>query len=76
LNEFHFPVEALCQEEWMAEATPGFASCKVADNVKTHEAWGLGISSFFGVRGGSDVLELKFFNPADLQKPPPKTSGR
>ena len=32
---------------WKNGATYGFASYKVADNVKKHEAWGLGVYAAF-----------------------------
>ena len=32
---------------WAHSSTKGFASYKVADNVKSHEAWGLGIYTVF-----------------------------
>jgi hypothetical protein len=34
-------------EAWNDEGKPGYASYKVADNVQNHEAYGLGIYSFF-----------------------------
>jgi hypothetical protein len=34
-------------QSWNDQGAPGFASYKVADHVKGHEAWGLGIYSFF-----------------------------
>lgn len=34
-------------EEWNDNGKPGYASYKVADHVREHEAWGLGIYSFF-----------------------------
>jgi hypothetical protein len=37
------PYDVPDQEGWMSGETLGFASYKVAETVKTHEAWGLGI---------------------------------
>ncbi|MEP7706100.1 hypothetical protein [Paraglaciecola sp. 25GB23A] len=34
-------------EEWNDDGKPGYASYKVADNVQNHQAYGLGIYSFF-----------------------------
>lgn len=48
------PYDPPDQERYMAGATPGYASYKVADSVGEHAAWGLGIYSFFGVRGERD----------------------
>ncbi|KAI1088730.1 glycoside hydrolase family 55 protein [Rostrohypoxylon terebratum] len=43
------PYDPPNQESWMSKGgrTNGFASYKVADNVTDHEAWGLGIYSYF-----------------------------
>ncbi|KAI3336922.1 glycoside hydrolase family 55 protein [Xylariaceae sp. AK1471] len=41
------PYDPPDQGSWMRGITNGFASYKVADNVTSHEAWGLGIYSFF-----------------------------
>ncbi|KAI1147376.1 hypothetical protein F4825DRAFT_151539 [Nemania diffusa] len=35
------------QKSWMCEGANGYASYKVADTVTSHEAWGLGIYSYF-----------------------------
>lgn len=40
-------------EAWNDDGKAGYASYKVADHVRQHSAWGLGIYSFF--RGGSTV---------------------
>jgi hypothetical protein len=48
------PYDPPSQELWMAGDTLGYASYKVADHVQEHEAWGLGIYSFFGVREDED----------------------
>ena len=37
-----------------ADSGAGYASYKVADHVQGHEAWGLGIYSFFGVHQQTD----------------------
>ncbi|KAI1176012.1 hypothetical protein F4777DRAFT_291357 [Nemania sp. FL0916] len=41
------PYDPPDQKSWMCGKTNGFASYKVADTVTSHEAWGLGIYSYF-----------------------------
>ncbi|KAI0442063.1 hypothetical protein F4803DRAFT_520799 [Xylaria telfairii] len=41
------PYDPPCQTAWMSGSTNGFASYKVADTVTNHQAWGLGIYSYF-----------------------------
>ncbi|RWA14203.1 hypothetical protein EKO27_g898 [Xylaria grammica] len=41
------PYDPPDQVSWMCGTTNGFASYKVADTVTRHEAWGLGIYSYF-----------------------------
>lgn len=43
------PYDVPSQSVWMSHngTVNGYASYKVADNVTTHEAWGLGVYSFF-----------------------------
>lgn len=41
------PYEPPSNEVWNDNGKPGFASYKVADHVEEHQAWGLGIYSFF-----------------------------
>ena len=41
------PYDVPDQASWMNGKTNGFASYKVADAVTDHEAWGLGVYSFF-----------------------------
>jgi hypothetical protein len=48
------PYDPPDQASYMAGETLGYASYKVADSVHEHAAWGLGIYSFFGVRGDRD----------------------
>lgn len=48
------PYDPPGQAAWRTGDRKGFASYKVADGVKSHEAWGLGIYSFFGVRQDRD----------------------
>ena len=48
------PYDPPDQESFMAGATLGYASYKVAESVRNHAAWGLGIYSFFGVREDQD----------------------
>lgn len=41
------PYDVPEQSSWMRGDVTGFAAYKVADTVKTHEAWGLGMYCFF-----------------------------
>jgi hypothetical protein len=41
------PYHPPSNEEWNDEGNPGYASYKVGDDVQNHEAYGLGIYSFF-----------------------------
>ena len=41
------PYDVPDQSSWMSGKTNGFASYKVADRVTSHEAWGVGVYSFF-----------------------------
>ncbi len=41
------PYEPPSNEVWNDNGKPGFASYKVAEQVEQHQAWGLGIYSFF-----------------------------
>ena len=41
------PYDVPNQASWMSGSINGYASYKVADTVTSHEAWGLGIYSFF-----------------------------
>ncbi|NSW94803.1 MAG: hypothetical protein HPY62_08885, partial [Bacteroidales bacterium] len=41
------PYDPPSREAWKHNGTYGYASYKVAGNVKTHEAWGLGIYNVF-----------------------------
>jgi hypothetical protein len=41
------PYDPPSQEAWRSPAGDGFASYKVADKVRTHEAWGLGVYHVF-----------------------------
>jgi hypothetical protein len=43
------PYDPPNQAAWMHDGVNGFAAYKVADSVKTHEAWGLGSYCFFNV---------------------------
>lgn len=43
------PYDPPNQAAWMHDGINGYASYKVADSVKTHEAWGLGSYCFFNV---------------------------
>jgi len=41
------PYDPPSQDEWRHESVNGYASYKVADSVKTHQAWGLGVYCVF-----------------------------
>jgi hypothetical protein len=41
------PYDPPSQQAWMHDGIRGYASYKVADSVKTHEAWGLGVYCVF-----------------------------
>jgi hypothetical protein len=41
------PYDPPSQEAWRHGQVGGYASCKVADSVTTHEAWGLGVYCVF-----------------------------
>jgi hypothetical protein len=41
------PYDVPNQSAWMSGSTAGYASYKVADSVTSHEAWGLGVYSYF-----------------------------
>ena len=41
------PYDPPSQESWSHNGVKGYASYKVADSVTTHQAWGLGIYSYF-----------------------------
>jgi hypothetical protein len=43
------PYDPPNQAAWMHDGVNGFAAYKIADSVKTHEAWGLGSYCFFNV---------------------------
>lgn len=43
------PYDPPNQAAWMNGSTKGYAAYKVADTVKTHEAWGMGSYCFFNV---------------------------
>jgi hypothetical protein len=43
------PYDPPDQASWQHDGVNGFAAYKVTDNVKTHEAWGLGSYCFFNV---------------------------
>lgn len=45
------PYEPPSNEVWNDYGKPGYASYKVADKVEEHQAWGLGIYSFFRGEG-------------------------
>lgn len=43
------PYDPPDQAAWSHDGIDGFASCKVADEVRIHPAWGLGAYRFFNV---------------------------
>jgi hypothetical protein len=47
LYQSEIPYDPPSQPEWMNGEVRGYASYKVSDHVKTHEAWGLGIYCVF-----------------------------
>jgi hypothetical protein len=53
------PYDPPSQAAWMHDGINGFAAYKVANSVKTHEAWGLGSYSFFNV--GPDIHATSAF---------------
>jgi len=55
------PYDVPNQGSWMDGVKNGFASYKVADSVTTHEAWGLGVYSYF--RDSASKLENAIETP-------------
>ena len=49
LFQNEMPYDPPNQAAWMNDGVKGFAAYKIADDVKTHEAWGLGSYCFFNV---------------------------
>lgn len=47
MYQSEMPYDVPNQAAWMSSGKPGYASYKVADDVKNHEAWGLGVYCFF-----------------------------
>ncbi len=47
LYQSELPYDPPSQAAWMNGKTRGFASYKVADHVRTHEAWGVGVYAVF-----------------------------
>jgi hypothetical protein len=47
MYQSEMPYDVPDQSSWMSGKTNGFASYKVADKVTSHEAWGVGVYSFF-----------------------------
>jgi hypothetical protein len=47
MYQSEIPYDAPDQASWMGGKVDGYASYKVADNVTSHEAWGLGIYCYF-----------------------------
>jgi hypothetical protein len=53
------PYDPPSQAAWMHDGVNGFAAYKVADDVQTHEAWGLGSYCFFNQ--GPDIHAARAF---------------
>src|SRR6516164_3820831 len=49
MYQSEMPYDPPNQAAWSHDGINGFASYKVADSVKAHEGWGLGVYSFFNV---------------------------
>lgn len=47
MYQSEMPYDVPNQAAWMSGKTNGFASYKVADHVKSHEAWGVGVYCYF-----------------------------
>jgi hypothetical protein len=47
MYQSEMPYDIPDQPSWMSGKTQGFASYKVADTVTRHEAWGVGVYSYF-----------------------------
>jgi hypothetical protein len=47
MYQSEMPYDVPEQSSWMSGMTNGYASYKVADKVTSHEAWGVGVYSFF-----------------------------
>jgi hypothetical protein len=47
MYQSEIPYDVPNQRSWRTGKTNGFASYKVANTVTSHEAWGLGVYSFF-----------------------------
>lgn len=63
------PYEPPSNEVWNDNGKPGFAAYKVADHVNAHEAWGLGIYSFF--RGeGAERNNVRLENAVEVPDKP------
>ncbi len=47
MYQSEMPYDVPDQRDWMSGKTQGYSSYKVADNVTSHEAWGVGVYCFF-----------------------------
>jgi hypothetical protein len=56
------PYDPPSQAAWSHDGVDGYASYKVADTVKTHEAWGIGVYCVF--RGAPVIAENAIETPA------------
>ena len=57
------PYDPPDQAAWTHDGVNGYAAYKVADSVKTHEAWGMGSYCFFNV--GSSIHATRAFEVPD-----------
>jgi hypothetical protein len=65
LYQSEMPYDPPSPESWKHGNTFGYASYKVADHVKTHEAWGIGVYCFF--RDAPIIAENAIETPASLE---------
>jgi len=63
------PYDVPDQASWMNGTANGYASYKVADTVKKHEAWGLGVYSVFNVFDGvlDNAIEVPTGDGVDVK---------
>lgn len=60
------PYDPPTMDSWKHYGTGGYASYKVADRVKTHEAWGVGVYCVF--RQCSPLVESAIETPESIEK--------
>lgn len=59
------PYDVPSLEAWKHDGINGYASYKVGDNVKSHQAWGIGIYSFFEI---PMIIDQAIETPAAVEK--------